>query len=94
MRPLLGKDAVFPPNEAQQAAIEATKTLICEEHVLAVPDERAAILAAQAWMAKRPAAGLPFSRGATRARSQSAELWAKPARRGADSGSCCTGRGP
>ena len=60
LRPLLGKDPVFPMNESQLAAIEKMKTLILESHVLAVPDERAAIAAAHAWQNKLPAAGHPY----------------------------------
>ena len=64
LRSLLGKEAVFPPNAVQLAAIEAMKKLIVEDHVLNVPDEHAAIIASRAWQAHQPAAGFPFEGGA------------------------------
>lgn len=50
LRALLKADAVFPPNAEQLAAIEALKNLVVEDHLLAVPDEQAAIEAARAWL--------------------------------------------
>ena len=49
LRPLLKPGAVFPPDEEQLAAIEGLQSLIQEAHMLAVPDEAAAIAAANAW---------------------------------------------
>ncbi len=46
MRDLLRPMARFPPNEIQLKAIEEIKKLVLEDHVLAVPDEFAAITAA------------------------------------------------
>ena len=60
LRALLGKEAVWPPNAEQLQAIEGLKKLICEEHVLAVPDEKSAIIAAHAWQNGLPAAGHPY----------------------------------
>ena len=64
LRALLKKDAVFPPNEEQLQAIEDMKKLVVEDHLLAVPDEQAAIAAARAWMAGEPPAGMPYEAGA------------------------------
>ena len=64
LRPLLKPGASFPPNEPQLKALDALKDLAMETHRLAVPDERAAIEAARAWMAKKPAAGHPYEGGA------------------------------
>ncbi len=64
LKPLLGKDAVFPPNEVHQKAIEELKELAIEDHLLAVPNERAAMEAANAWQAGLPAASLPYEAGA------------------------------
>ena len=50
LRVLLRAGAVFPPNKEQQAVIQGLKDLLAENHVLAVPDEAAAIAAANAWM--------------------------------------------
>ena len=62
------KDAVlkglFPPDDGQLEAIEDLKGLVVEDHLLAVPDERAAIEAANAWMTGEPARGLPYEGGA------------------------------
>jgi hypothetical protein len=67
LRTLLSKDAtlkgLFPPNEEQRRAIDELKTLVVEDHLLAVPDERAAIMAANAWSRGEPAAGLPYEGG-------------------------------
>jgi hypothetical protein len=67
LKPLLGKDAeargLFPPNDEQLQAIEDLKGLAVENHLLAVPNERAAIEAAEAWMSGQPAAGSPFEGG-------------------------------
>ena len=54
------KDAVFPLGPPQLAAIEGMKTLILEDHILTVPNERAAIIAAHAWQDKLPADGHPY----------------------------------
>ena len=43
LRSLLKPGAAFPPNEAQLQAIQRLKELIVEFHVLAIPDEAAAI---------------------------------------------------
>ena len=64
LRALLKKDAVFPPNAKQMEAIEEMKKLIVEDHLLAVPDEQAAIAAARAWMAGEPPTGCPYEAGA------------------------------
>ena len=50
LRELLRPTARFPPNEAQLKAIEEIKKLVLEDHVLAVPDEFAAITAANRWL--------------------------------------------
>ena len=63
-RALLKSDAVFPPNAKQLAAIEALKQLAVEDHLLAVPDEQAAIEAARAWLNSEPPAGRPYEMGA------------------------------
>jgi hypothetical protein len=54
LRRLVKKGAVFPPTPEEYAAIEELKLLILEDHVLAVPDEFAAITAANAWLQGRP----------------------------------------
>jgi len=64
LRALLRPGATFPPNEEQLKAIERLKELIVEFHVLAVPDEAAAIAAANAWLAGEPATGHPYEIGA------------------------------
>jgi len=64
LRPLLRKDAVFPPNQEQVKAIDGLKELLVETHVLAVPDEAAAIKAASAWMLGEPPTGRPYEAGA------------------------------
>ena len=64
LRALLKADAVFPPNKEQEAAIQAIKDLLVETHVLAVPDERAAVEAAAAWQQGLPPAGRPYELGA------------------------------
>ena len=46
------------------AAIEGLKSLIQEAHMLAVPDEAAAIAAANAWLGGHPATGRPYELGA------------------------------
>ena len=64
LRPLLKADAVFPPNKEQLQAIEEMKKLVVEDHLLAVPDERSAIMAAQAFMNGDPPVGCPYELGA------------------------------
>ena len=64
LRPLLRKGAVFPPNEAQLDALDALKNLVMEQHRLCVPDEAAAIEAANAWLSNQPPAGRPYEVGA------------------------------
>jgi len=64
LRPLLKPGAVFPMTEEQSRAIENVKALLLEDHVLAVPDEAAAILAANAWLSGDPPEGRPFEMGA------------------------------
>ena len=64
LRALLKPNALFPPNEEQLKSIEGLKDLIIENHVLAVPDEAAAIEAANAWLSNKPAAGRPYELGA------------------------------
>ena len=59
LRALLKPAAVFPPNEKQLAAIEGLKDLVLEHHRLCVPDEAAAIEAANAWLSGAPPAGRP-----------------------------------
>ena len=48
----------------QKAAIEGLKNLLEEQHTLAVPDERAAIEAATAWLAGAAPAGRAYEMGA------------------------------
>ena len=48
LRPLLKVDGVWPMNKEQLKAVEDLKLLIREDHVLAVPNEQAAIIAARA----------------------------------------------
>ena len=64
LRPLLKKDGEWPMNAAQLKAVEELKRLICEDHVLAVPDEAAAVEAAAAFVAGAPAQGRPYELGA------------------------------
>ena len=51
-------------NKEQLAAVEALKGLVLEDHVLAVPNEQAAIIAARAWQNGDPPAGCPYEAGA------------------------------
>ena len=64
LRALLKPTAVFPPNEKQLLAIEGLKDLVLEHHRLCVPDEAAAIEAANAWLSGAPPAGRPYETGA------------------------------
>ena len=64
LRTLLRPGAVFPPNPKQVQAIEGLKKLMLEQHLLAVPDEAAAIVAASAWLTGRPPQGRPHEFGA------------------------------
>jgi hypothetical protein len=64
LRPLLPPGAVFPPNEEQKKAIEGLKQLVLEDHVLAVPDEAAAIAAANAWLSGELPTGRPYEMAA------------------------------
>ena len=61
---MLKPGAVWPPNDEQQAAIQALKDVLVESHVLQVPDEAAAIEAATAWLAGLPPAGRAYEVGA------------------------------
>ena len=60
LRPLLKPGALFPPSQEQRQAIDGIKDLILEDHVLAVPDEFAAITAANRWLSKAAPEGRPF----------------------------------
>jgi len=64
LRALLKPGAVFPPNPEQLKAIEQLKQLILDDHVLAVPDEMDAILAANRWLGGQPPAGRPYEMSA------------------------------
>ena len=64
LRSLLKPGAKFPPNETQNLALEALKELVLEHHLLCVPDEAAAIEAANAWLSGEPPAGRPYEIGA------------------------------
>ena len=64
LRALLKTGAQFPPNETQLEAIEGLKALVLEFHILCVPDEAAAIEAANAWLSGLPPAGRPYDVGA------------------------------
>ena len=64
LRELLKADASFPPKPEHEAAIAAMKKLVVDTHVLAVPDEAAAIQAATAWLAGLPPEGRPYEAGA------------------------------
>lgn len=50
---------MFPPNEEPLAANEAVNELFVEDHLLAVPDEAAALEASNAWL-DEPPAGRPY----------------------------------
>ena len=63
LRPLLKADGVWPMNKEQLKAVEDLKLLIREDHVLAVPNEQAAIIAARAWQNGDPPAGCPYEAG-------------------------------
>ena len=63
LRVLLKPEAAFPPNLEQEKAITGLKQLCKDLFTLCVPDEAAAILAAQAWMAGAPPAGRPYEGG-------------------------------
>ena len=77
LRALLKTDAVFPPNAEQLAAIEAMKKLVAEDHLLAVPDEQAAIIAARAWNCGDPPAGIPYEAGRIHRRLPWEVFWVK-----------------
>jgi hypothetical protein len=64
LRALLKTGAAYPPNEEQLDAIEKLKELVLEHHRLCVPDEAAAIEAANAWLSGAPPAGRPYETGA------------------------------
>ena len=64
LRALLKPGATFPPNDNQLKAIEGLKELVLEHHKLCVPDEAAAIKAANAWLSGAPPAGRPYETGA------------------------------
>ena len=61
-RVLLKPSGVFPPTDEQNQAIENIKNLFDEHHKLMVPDEAAAIEAANAWIAGLPPAGRPYEK--------------------------------
>ena len=60
LRDFLRPMARFPPNEIQLKAIEEIKKLVLEDHVLAVPDELAAITAANRWLQGEAPGGRPY----------------------------------
>ena len=64
LRPLLRPTAEFPPTDKQVEAIQALKDLALEFHRLCVPDEAAAIEAANAWLSGAAPAGRPYELGA------------------------------
>ena len=64
LRPLMSPKGVFPMNKEQLDAIEGLKGLILEAHLLAVPDEGAAVEAAMAFVAGEPPRGRPYELGA------------------------------
>ena len=64
LRELLRPTARFPPNEAQLKAIEEIKKLVLEDHVLAVPDEFAAITAANRWLQDEAPGGRTYEMAA------------------------------
>ena len=64
LRVLLRPGAKFPPNEEQLKAIEEIKKLVLEDHVLAVPDEFAAITAANRWLQGEAPGGRPYEMAA------------------------------
>ena len=64
LRVLLTPAGTFPLNAEQLDAIEKLKGLILETHLLAVPDEEAAIEAATAFVAGEPPRGRPYELGA------------------------------
>ena len=64
LRPLLKPDAVWPMTAEQRKAVDQMKELLQESHILAVPDEAAAIEAASAWLAGLPPAGRAYELGA------------------------------
>ena len=64
LRALLRPNVVFPPNEEQLKAIQGLKELLLETHTLAVPDEAAAIAAANAWLSGQAATSPPYEIGA------------------------------
>ena len=64
MRELLRPTARFPPNEIQLEALEEIKKLVLEDHVLAVPDEFAAITAANRWLQDEAPGGRPYEMAA------------------------------
>ena len=64
LRALLKPGAEFPPNDKQLQALEALKELVVEHHRLCVPDEAAAIEAANAWLSGSNPAGRPYETGA------------------------------
>ena len=63
LRPLLKPGARFLPNEEQLKAVQELKDLVCEFHKLCVPDEAAAIEAANAWLTGSRLQGAHMSLG-------------------------------
>ena len=61
---LLKPNDVFPPNEEQEREIQKLKELVLEDHTLAVPDEAAAIAAANAWLSGEAPVGRPYEMAA------------------------------
>ena len=64
LRALLKQGAEWPMNDEQKAAVQSLKDLILDAHVLAVPDEAAAILAANSWQTGSVPEGRPYEGGA------------------------------
>ena len=64
LRVLLRPGTKFPPNEEQLKAIEEIKKLVLDDHVLAVPDEFAAITAANCWLQGEAPGGRPYEMAA------------------------------
>ena len=64
LRVLLTPKGVFPLNQEQLAAVEKLKSFLVEMHLLAVPDEAAAVEAATAFVAGDPPRGRLYEIGA------------------------------
>ena len=68
-------EAKFPPNDRQMQAIEELKDLVIEHHKLCVPDEGAAIEAANAWLSGAPPQGRPYELGADTSGYANGRVW-------------------